>query len=160
MFFLVTQCQMYWAASPRKLGVHSLMQGCLWVPPRRNAGDTQQEMANTVDRDRVLRWEWSWAFRRASIIKQSFKLRPWSLRCNSEWQRLGREELRGSQKTGKTINKNGRAMLWGMEWGTSLAQRKVAEGPGDSPFGVSYEMNSWPQQAKCCVGLFTVNSSG
>ena len=44
--------------------------------------------------------------------------------------------------------------------GNLAGPEEGGEGPGDSPFGVSYEMNSWPQQAKCCVGLFTVNSSG
>ena len=51
-------------------------KGRLWVTPRRNGGDTQQEMANTVDRDCVCSdGNGHGAFRRANIMKQSFKLR-------------------------------------------------------------------------------------
>ena len=51
----------------------SFEKGRLWVPPRRNAGDTQQEMANTVDRDRVLRWEWSWGLQKRQYYQAVFQ---------------------------------------------------------------------------------------
>ena len=72
---------MYWAASPRKLGVHSLMHK---VALRKDVSESPQEgMQEILSRKWLTLWigivcsdgNGHGAFRSASIIKQSFKLR-------------------------------------------------------------------------------------
>lgn len=54
MFFLVTQCQMYWAASLRKLRVHSLMHN---VALRKDVSEFPQEgMEEILSRKWLTLW--------------------------------------------------------------------------------------------------------